>query len=151
MGTTGTLWVFLANGAATLLMTGVIWFVQWVHYPLFDRVTPEQFSAFEAAHANRTTAVVMPLMLTEALSALWLVQFRPAGIPVLWAWVGLGLVALIWVSTFLVQVPCHSILGQGFDVSVHQRLVDTNWLRTLAWSLRTLLWLYAAWLLLRHG
>ncbi len=28
----------LGNLAPTLMMTGLIWFVQIVHYPLFDRV-----------------------------------------------------------------------------------------------------------------
>ncbi len=56
--------LFLAQYAAALFMTGLIWFVQIVHYPLFARVlrntAPDAFRAYEASHANRTSFVVFP-------------------------------------------------------------------------------------------
>jgi hypothetical protein len=61
------------------------------------------------------------------------------------------LLAVIWISTAFVQVPCHEQLSQGFDKAVHQRLVWTNWLRTAAWSLRALLVLWMAWATLQHA
>jgi hypothetical protein len=48
------------------------------------------------------------------------------------------------VSTFAVQVPLHARLAAGFDPQAHRRLVLTNWWRTAAWSLRSLL---ALWIL----
>ena len=36
-------------------------------------------------------------------------------------------------STALLQVPCHTILAQGFDAGAHARLVRTNWIRTCCW------------------
>lgn len=36
-------------------------------------------------------------------------------------------------STALLQVPCHSILAKGFDATAHERLVNTNWIRTICW------------------
>ena len=56
----------------------------------------------------------------------------------------LALIGVIWLSTFLVQVPLHDLLGQGFDPDRHAALVRTNWIRTLAWSARGVLLL--AWL-----
>jgi hypothetical protein len=37
----------------------------------------------------------------------------------------------------------HAVLGRGFDDAAHERLVTTNWIRTLAWSARAaiLAWL----------
>lgn len=58
---------------------------------------------------------------------------------------GLALVAVIWLSTALLQVPCHELLCVGFDPAVHQRLVWTNWIRTAAWSLRGFLVLWVTW------
>ena len=67
------------------------------------------------------------------------------GDPVHWgAIIGLALVTLIWLSTALLQVPCHEDLSNGFDTEIHRRLVATNWIRTVAWSLRSLL---ATWIL----
>jgi len=130
--------LLLVHAAATLCMTGVIWFVQVVHYPLFHRV-PSGFRAYEEANMARTTWVVLPLMATELVAASWLVLEPSARFPELWAWAGLGLLGVIWMSTALLQVPCHHTLAQGYDAAVARRLVRTNWIRTLAWSARALL------------
>ena len=126
----------VANLAATLFMTGVIWFVQLVHYPLFAYYRDDAF----AIHAQRTAYVVALPMLVEALTAFLLLVKRPTS-PVLW--VGLFLVGLIWLSTNFLQIPMHAKLESGFDPTAHQRLVRTNWLRTTAWSARSALMLWA--------
>jgi hypothetical protein len=131
--------VLLLNCFATLFMTGVIWFVQLVHYPLFAGVGEADFAAYEVRHASLTTLVVMPPMVIELLSAALLLIRRPAIVTLPEAWSGLGLVTLIWVSTAFLQVPLHNTLGNGFDATAHHSLVYGNWLRTVAWSLRSLL------------
>jgi hypothetical protein len=42
-------------------------------------------------------------------------------------------------STARLQVPCHRKLARGFDADVARRLVATNWIRTVCWSLRLLI------------
>ncbi len=49
-----------------------------------------------------------------------------------------------WLSTMILQVPCHEILTLSFDPVVHQKRVSTNWIRTAAWSLRGILVLWMA-------
>lgn len=131
--------VLLLNCFATFFMTGVIWFVQLVHYPLFAGVGEADFSAYEARHASLTTLVVMPPMVIELLTAALLLIRRPGIVSPLEAWSGLALVILIWVSTAVLQVPLHNTLGNGFDATAHRLLVSGNWLRTVAWTLRSLL------------
>jgi hypothetical protein len=128
--------VALVHLVCTLLMGGVILFVQVVHYPLFARVGVEAFVRYELDHSTRTTWVVAPLMIGELVCALWL-ALRPGSAeaaPV--AWAGLVLVVAIWLSTALLQVPAHARLAQGFDAAAWRRLVRTNWFRTGAWALR---------------
>ena len=84
-------------------------------------------------------------MLVEAGTALLLFWFRPAGVSIWLVWAGVILLAGIWMSTALLQVPCHETLAKGFDADVHHRLVSTNWIWTVAWSLRGLLVLWMAW------
>ena len=121
---------------ATIMMAGLIWFVQLVHYPLFLFVGASDFARYEREHTRRVTWVVAPLMGMEALTAIVLVILA-AGITMhVAAIVGLLLVAAIWASTAFVQVPCHRKLSTGYDLSTAQRLVTTNWLRTLAWTAR---------------
>jgi hypothetical protein len=136
--------LLLSHVAATLFMTGVIWFVQLVHYPLFASVGCNDFPAYEQQHSVRTTWVVAPAMFVEAVTALLLFWWHPLGVSAWQLSTGMTLVAVLWLSTALVQVPCHNALSQGFDSTVHQRLVRTNWVRTAIWSLRSLLVLWIA-------
>lgn len=140
--------VFLIHLLATLVMVGVIWTVQVVHYPLFAGVGADGWPAYEAAHQRRITPVVGPAMVVELVTAVWLVLARPAAFPA-WAVVlGAGLVGVIWASTAFVQVPLHAALSGGFDPDAHARLVATNWVRTAAWTVRGALALWLAWRIL---
>ena len=137
--------IFLSHAAATWYMTGVIWFVQVVHYPLFAAVGSQAFSTYEQRHTSLTTWVVAPPMLVEAATAVLLFWFHPPGVLAWQLWAGVILVGAVWLSTAFLQVPCHQTLSTGFDTVVHHRLVSTNWIRTTAWSLRGLLVLWMAW------
>lgn len=125
--------VAVVHLVATLMMAGLIVFVQVVHYPLKSRVGPEAFPGYQAGHTVRTSWVVVPLMVVELVSALWLAALPPtAGLrPV--ALLGALLLGGVWISTALLQAPAHGRLARGFDAAVHRRLVRSNWIRTLAW------------------
>jgi hypothetical protein len=131
--------IFLAHVTATLFMCGVIWFVQVVHYPLFERVGTTQFTAYENAHRDLITWVVIPPMLIEGLTAVLLLWQRPQGIEAKSLWIGLALLVMIWLSTWLVQVPQHNRLTQGFSPHAHRLLVLSHWIRTFGWSARSVL------------
>lgn len=120
------------HAVATFAMVGLIWFVQVVHYPLMAAVGPPGFVDYEREHVRRTGWVVGPLMLLEAGSATLLLWTRPG--PASWA--GVALLALIWGSTALVQVPLHHRLSVARDEQALRHLVRSNWLRTIAWSAR---------------
>jgi hypothetical protein len=128
--------LLLIHLAATLFMTGLIWFVQVVHYPLFARVGGD-FVAYQQAHMQQTTWVVGPVMLLEAITAAALLVHRPVWISSAAVWANLALLALIWASTALLQVPQHEKLLAGFAAGPHAVLVGGNWLRTIPWTLRS--------------
>lgn len=127
--------LLLAHAGVTLVLVGLIWTIQLVHYPLFRHVDPSAWDAFHDAHGMRITWLVGLLMPAEVLLAGALVLQQPS----LLTWAGVGLLVVIWLSTALVQVPLHQRLGEGFDEAVHARLVAFNWIRTIAWTLRGLL------------
>lgn len=135
----------LAHVAATITMFGVVLVVQIVHYPLFGYVGAASYTAYQAEHMARITWVVLPLMTIELATAVLLVWWQPLGIPQWQAGTGLALVVLIWAATGGLQVPLHDTLAKGFDARAHRRLVATNWIRTVAWGLRTalVLWMIA--------
>jgi hypothetical protein len=139
--------MLLLNAAATWFMTGLIWFVQVVHYPLFGRVGREGSPDYQSAHQSLTTFVVFPPMLIELATSGAFLWMPPDRIPRWALWLGFALVGIIWLSTLLLQVPQHNRLAVAFDPAAHRRLVLTNWIRTLAWSARALL---VAWMVSRQ-
>lgn len=128
--------ITLLHAAATLYMTGLIWFVQLVHYPLMAKVSEQHYRTYQHLHERKTTWAVAPAMLIELACAIWLVLTTTETISPILAWVGLVLVIVLWLSTAFLQVPCHKKLGNCFDAKTHRRLVNTNWLRTVLWSAR---------------
>ena len=129
--------VLFFHALATVTLVGLIWTIQLVHYPLFLRVSPECFRSYEAEHMRRITWLVGPLMLIEAGAALLLIVYNPSSI---WAWVGGGILALIWISTASIQGPLHARMArEGFSASRIRFLVRSNWIRTVAWTLRGIL------------
>lgn len=134
--------LLLAHVGATLFMVGLIWFVQIVHYPLFGRVGEDEFVAYSEAHSRLTGWVVGPPMLLEAATTVALLFIRPVSIPAPAAWAGFALLATVWLSTALLQVPRHTALREGFDAPAHKFLVASNWIRTAGWSARGMLVLW---------
>lgn len=137
-------WLGSLHLSSTLVMLGIIWFVQVVHYPLMAVVDPGSFTAYERAHQQLTTRVVAAPMLIEACSAAALLFSLPAARRSPLFLLACGLLVLIWISTACWQVPLHQRLGDGYDRKAIHRLVDTNWLRTICWSARGIL-LLAFW------
>ena len=137
--------VFLACLAATLFMTGVIWFVEVVHYPLMGRVGNEAFPAYHVDHTRLTGRVVLIPMVVELLTSAWLLWDRPQGVSL--ASAGLGLLAAVatWGITFFCSVPAHNQLSLGFDPAWHRWLVATNLLRAVAWTSHSMILLIATW------
>ena len=128
-------------------MIGVIWVVQLVHYPLFGFVPPDGFATFEREHQQRMARVVVPFMLLELGTACALPFLESAWWTPLEAWAGLALLLLVWISTFALQAPAHKLLSKGFDSHVHKKLLQTNWIRTILWTVRgvlVLIWFFRA-------
>ena len=135
------IWLLLANVASTWAMVGLIWIIQIVHYPLFALVGAEGFAAYAQSHQFRITWIVAPLMGVELVTAVLLALYPPAGAERWWLWLGVGLVAVSWLTTALLSVPQHETLSRGFQQQAYTTLVVTNWIRTAAWTVRGLLML----------
>jgi hypothetical protein len=114
-----------------LSMTGIIWYVQLVQYPMFTRVGADTWFAYHADHERRTGWVVAPLMIGELGSAAVLVLVGHHGIL---AVAGLLLAATTWGLTFSLAVPLHRRLNRDHDPATIARLVRINWLRTVVWT-----------------
>jgi hypothetical protein len=123
--------IFLLNTFASFFLTGLIWVVQLVHYPAFHHVSDGNFAQFQKHHVNSIDKIVIPVMVTEITTSFALAWFN--GFFSLDA-IGFYLVLMIWISTGLFSVPAHSILEDHKDRNAINRLVSTNWIRTILWT-----------------
>ena len=132
--------LILVHLASTFFMTGLIWFVQIVHYPLYRFVGSDAFPEYENRHMRRTGYVVGPAMGIELLTAIFLPFAVPSVglIPIVTKFSVLLLVG-IWLITILVQSRQHLRLAKTYDARVADQLVLGNWVRTILWSARSLL------------
>ena len=126
----------VAQVVGSVGMFGVIWVMQVVHYPLMRFVSGEQFARFETAHRTRISWVVGPLMLIEGVCVLAFLFAPPAGLPWWLPWVGAGVEAVAIGTTAFVSAPLHERLNAHFNTATLDRLIATNWIRTVAWTCR---------------
>jgi hypothetical protein len=125
----------LANIALGWGLLVLIWLVQIIIYPGFGRISRDAFCDYHRWYTLRIGAIVTPLMVGEVMAvAAWL-GIRPHHPGVQFCALA---VAVVWGSTFALQVPIHRRLQHGKDPALIQRLVATNWIRTTAWSLKAI-------------
>jgi hypothetical protein len=113
---------------------------------LFDDVGKENYVSYQQRHQANITYIVGPVMLIEIATAILMAWYPMESIGKPLVYTGIGLVVLIWLSTALIQVPCHEKLIRGFDSAAYQWLVRSNWIRTIAWTARGVV---VTWMLVR--
>lgn len=134
--------IAVINAASSIFLAGVIWTVQLVHYPYLRFSDRETFGRSHAFHTSAITPVVAPAMILELATSAWLAVFPPRSLPYWIIAAGLALVAIVWASTFAVQVPAHNDLSGGFSDERIRSLVKGNWVRTIAWTIKGMLAIY---------
>ena len=115
--------------ACCAYMTGIIWFVQCIHYPSMSTETEHE------KYMRTMGLLVGPVMILEMCCQSVLLFTQPDLVVYLCS----ALLIIVWFSTFLIQVPLHNLLTHGTHSSAQRRLVASNWVRTVAWTARTLI------------
>ena len=112
-------------------MCVVLWLVQLVIYPSFLRVEPSELIAWHKAYTFRVSFVILPLMLGQLVITILSVWEDPS----ILEWVAFTFVLVCWILTFFVSVPLHRKIEQN-DITreTRQKLIMTNWPRTILWS-----------------
>ena len=128
-----------AQFLAAIVMTGIIWLVQIVHYPLLATIGPGEFCDYTRRHQVLITWIVGPPMLVEVAAAGALLILAPLLLLSPLYTSALVMLFVIWISTAVLQVPLHGKLCQARDEHSIRRLVLTNWIRTIAWTARAVL------------
>lgn len=133
------------NLCASVLMTGMVSFIQFVQYPLLNHISSFDFSCYFKKYISRISWIIYPLILIEIIFATSL-AFLPLKskmqIPILITYI---LLALITMNTFLIQTPLVQKLRFSFDQVLLSKIMFYNRLRLYSSVLRTIV---LCWILL---
>jgi len=129
--------LLLLNIVLSAMMTGIIWLVQLLIYPSFEKARSTEF---QVHHVKSIGPLVAPLMIIELMTMIYLVAIDQH-IILLSAAICL---LVIWLSTFLIQVPIHNQIRKNIDILSIKRLILSNWIRTIFWTLKTIILLLYA-------
>ena len=121
-------------------MVGVIWVIQLVHYPSFRYTDREKYVSFQIFHMRNISFIVVPVMILEFLSGLLLVLYHSNQESLLR--ISFILLLIIWLVTALFFAQIHQKLSKGYDETLVRNLVSLNWIRTLLWTIRTIIITY---------
>ena len=130
-----TLYLLISNLVVNSILLGIIMMTQFINYPLLKSYN-ENFHTIHQNYMKRMGYVVGPIMVLEFLiiSFLFLLNFENKVTTAMFL-----ITCLIWVSTFLIQVPIHQSLTYRKEKKLIQRLIKTNWIRTMLWSMKLVL------------
>jgi len=129
--------ILLCNIFLSAIMTGIIWLVQLVIYPSFEKARSKEF---QIHHVKSIGPIVAPLMIIELLAMIYLLKIDQHIMLISSA----VCLFVIWLSTFLIQVPIHNQIQKNFNILSIRRLILSNWLRTIFWTLKSILLLWYA-------
>ncbi len=124
---------------STSIMVGVIWVIQLVHYPSFKYVNESDYIIFQKYHMSNISYIVFPVMFTELITALIILFF---GEKSLFFVLSLICLFLIWVITGVLFTKYHSILKEGKDLMIIEKMIKANWIRALLWTMRLIMILF---------
>ena len=131
--------IFLFNLVLSFIALGLIWTIQLVHYPSMKYIPKDRFPEYHNFHSIRISILAIPLMFAELVTSIILLyQNLNNAIQTIFL-VNLILVLLIWLSTFLIQVPLHNVLSKEKNTEKLSKLIFSNWIRTILWTARSIL------------
>lgn len=126
----------------TFILTGIVWCIQVVNYPLLPMIDREKFCDFEKKYQRKTSFLLFPFIVLECFFAILLLIVAKEGMCRILAFALFALLLFVWFSTFCLQIPQHAELAHGFSMKNIKRLIQTHWIRTVAWTLRSLILLW---------
>ena len=130
----------ILNLALSGILMGIILMTQFISYPLLKSIPKDAFTDYHATYTGYIAPLVGPLMVFE-LIVISILTFQDPTNTIHIA--STALVIMIWLSTFLIQVPLHNKLSKAFHLGKINKLIRSNWIRTLGWSLKFALALYS--------
>ena len=118
-----------------IFLVSLIVITQIVSYPLFLRVGRSDFLGYHKFYTKQISYVVVLPMVLELFLSIYVLT-----IDVNWlTFTNITLLSVVWLSTFIIQVPIHNSLSVEYSGELVSQLIKTNWLRTSVWTVKLIL------------
>jgi hypothetical protein len=128
--------IFLLKCSTDISLFILIWLVQIIIYPSFRYVDVEKFDFWHTRYMGLITYFVAPLMLLQIVLTTYQLYYNFDWI----LFVSTVCIGLVWLSTAILSIPCHTSLQQsGFHLPTIEKLIATNWYRTILWTVVVLI------------
>ena len=119
---------------ATAMMVSIIRIIQILHYPTFLFVDKKHYTEFQIFHMKNISYLIIPIMLLELFSGLYILLYN--NMINFYFSASFGLLILIWLITALFFSKFHSELSKKYNRDTILKLIRLNWIRTFFWTLR---------------
>ena len=129
---------FLIQIISNSILIGVLIITQIISYPSLSSIDKTYFEKYHKNYVNRISYVVIPLMLIELFSLVYLTFY----ISDLFMIKSLLILLTIWLFTFICIIPLHNSLSNKRSDDVINRLINYNWFRTILWSIKLIIILF---------
>ncbi|CAB1077738.1 hypothetical protein D1AOALGA4SA_5517 [Olavius algarvensis Delta 1 endosymbiont] len=126
--------LYIGNIAISWGLLILIWLVQTIIYPGLSRIPSKDFVNYHRWYVTRISTIVLPLMICEVIATIGWLMLEPDS---QYSTLAAFMLVIVWLSTFMLQVPIHRHLQSGKDLARIGRLVNTNWIRTIAWTVKS--------------
>ena len=110
-------------------MFGLITVTQFVSYPLFSKVKLSNFTFYHYHYTSYISFIAAPAMIAEFIIAIMIFL----NIQSLLSALNLSIIVILFISTFLIQVPIHNKLKFEGSIILFKKLVLSNIIRTILW------------------
>lgn len=125
---------------STVIMVGVIWVIQLLHYPSFHYVEKNNYARFQHFHMTRISFIVLPAMILELGSGILLITLPSFLYDINSVFlIAFLFLIIIWCTTATIFSGLHQKLTNGYDRVLVDKLVNLNWIRTFLWTTRLFL------------
>ena len=109
----------------------LIWIVQLTIYPSFQFMSSEQLIQWHAKYTERMAWIAGPLILFQTTIISIQIVLEISIINILSGII----VGVTWILTYFVSIPLHRTISEdGGSLVELNKLVNTNWYRTICWS-----------------
>ena len=130
------IWIFGLSLFMAIWATAVHFYLQFVHYPLYERIGRAEFAGYATMHRNSMNAVVSAPSMLGTLLIVIQPFIKPPFMADTSAWINLVLVLIATVASFVLIKPYVAKLDRdGFDAATLGNLRRMNLVRSIAWGI----------------